>query len=115
MNSVSERKIISMFKSFIERVFVPQLPRMEPTCKQEWTKFNTLISAEQINFGEVQVYVDTLPLPALVITRQGLDRNENKSPLFSKARRDNGLDLNTGFNPSKTFGGPKARPIFPLK
>jgi hypothetical protein len=41
----SERKIINIFKSFIEKIFVTQLPKMDNSCQQEWTKFSALITA----------------------------------------------------------------------
>ena len=33
--NLNERKIVSMFKAFIERVFVPQLPHVIFACTEE--------------------------------------------------------------------------------
>lgn len=38
-----ERKIIQIFKSFIEKALVPQIKRMEGSLF-EWNKFNAMIS-----------------------------------------------------------------------
>jgi hypothetical protein len=35
--------------------------------------------------------------------------------MFIKPKRDNGTDSGTSFNPSRTCGGAKTRPIFPVK
>lgn len=43
--NITERRIVNIFKSFIERVFVPQLSKMDFACQQEWTKFSNMISA----------------------------------------------------------------------
>lgn len=111
----TDRKIIHIFKSFIERVFVPQLPKMEFTCLQEWNKFSSMISTEMPNLNEIQLYVDTLPT---INAKHSFERIETKSPVFSKIRRDSTSEHNNGgasFNPSRTFGGERARMMFPLK
>ena len=61
--SMADKKIISIFRNFIEKVFVPQLSKMDVTCQLEWNKFSNLISAEQVAINEVQFYVDSLPSP----------------------------------------------------
>lgn len=42
--NLSERRIINIFKSFIEKVFVPQLAKLDLSCQQEWNKFSNMIS-----------------------------------------------------------------------
>lgn len=49
--NTSDRKIINIFKSFIDRIFVPQLPKMDASCQQEWNKFSAMISADQLNLN----------------------------------------------------------------
>lgn len=49
--NIGERRIISIFKAFIEKVFVPQLSKMDGNCQQEWNKFSSLITADQFNLG----------------------------------------------------------------
>ena len=67
-----------------------------------------------MNLGELQLYVDTLP--GISPPKGNFDRNDNKSPLFVKARKDSISEQVTGgFNPSRTFGGERARMMFPLK
>lgn len=65
----------------------------------------------------MQLYVDTLPSISPGLNRQNFDRAENKSPLFAKSRKESVSEPNTGggFNPSRTFGGERARMMFPLK
>lgn len=41
--------------------------------------------------------------------------NDNKPTFFTKTKRDTVEDTAGGFNPSKTFGGERARMMFPLK
>ena len=113
MMSLGEKKLITIFKTFIEKVFVPQLPKLEPTCQKEWAKFSSMLGAEQINFGELQLYVDTLPGRGLPDSG---DKPRNKSPFFMKNRKESPATMDQGgFNPSKTFGGERARMTFPLK
>lgn len=49
--------------------------------------------------------------------KHNFDKIEAKSPVFSKIRRDSTTEQNGtgGFNPSRTFGGERARMMFPLK
>jgi hypothetical protein len=42
--TMESRKIVSMFKTFIDKVFVPQLPKMDIGCQKEWTKFSSFFS-----------------------------------------------------------------------
>ncbi len=49
--NLTERKIIGIFKTFIEKVFVPQLSKMDPSSQQEWNKFSSMISPDQFNIG----------------------------------------------------------------
>ena len=74
--SLSDRRIINIFKTFIEKVFVPQLSKIDLSCQQEWNKFSNMISIEQINVGELQLYVETLPgINPPNANRQGFDRS----------------------------------------
>lgn len=58
---MAERKLVNIFKSFVERVFLPQLHKLDFRCQQEWSRFSNMLSAEQLNIAELQQYVDTLP------------------------------------------------------
>lgn len=113
--NLGERKIINIFKSFIERVFVPQLPKMDPTCQQEWTKFSNMLTTEPLNIGEIQLFVDTLPSTSSAFNRPNYSLNDNKPAFFNKPKREFQEETPGSFNPSKTFGGEKARMMFPLK
>lgn len=113
--NLNERKIVSMFKAFIERVFVPQLPKMDLSCQQEWNKFSNIISSDQLTLAEIQLYVDTLPGTSPSTNRPNFIPNDNKPTFFTKTKKEVTEDTTTGFNPSKTFGGERARMMFPLK
>jgi len=45
-----EKRIIAIFKSFIEKALVPQIKKMEGSLF-EWNKFNTMTSSEAINYN----------------------------------------------------------------
>lgn len=114
--NLTERKIIGIFKSFIEKVFVPQLSKMDLSSQQEWNKFSTMISPDQFNIGQVQIYVDGLTGFGSNFNRPNTDINENRQNFFLKSKKQPSMQFNTNtFNPSKTFGGEKARAMFPLK
>ena len=106
--SLSERKVIAIFKTFIEKVFVPQLPKMELPCQKEWAKFSSMLSADQFNYGEMQLYVDTLPTT-------NADKPRNESPFFIKSKKEISVPSEQAGFASKTFGGERARLMFPLK
>lgn len=112
--NTNEKKLVMIFKSFIEKVFVPQLPKMDSFAQKEWGKMSSMLSGDQFNMGELQLYVDTLP--GVSPPQQGGDKPRNKSPFYMKNRKESGLPNNDqgGFNPSKTFGGERARMMFPL-
>lgn len=60
--SLVDKKVIGIFRTFIEKVFVPQLPKMDMNCRLEWNKFASLLASEQVILNEVQLYVDSLSL-----------------------------------------------------
>jgi len=70
-----------------------------------------MISVETINYNELQMFVDSLgPIP----TSPTFDRKDNLAR-FNKKREDEDSSPVMSFNPSKTFGGDRARVMFPLK
>jgi hypothetical protein len=76
-----------------------------------------MVSAEQINMGELQLYVDTLP--AFNSFNTSSFERRNKSPGFGKSRKEASNDqlgsFQGGFNPNKTFGGARTKgPLFPM-
>jgi len=44
-----ERRLIQLFKSFVERVFLPQLKSTDRPAL-EWNKFGSMLSQENINY-----------------------------------------------------------------
>ena len=55
----NEKKLISLFKNFVERALLPQLKKVDGS-QSEWSKFSSMISTESINYNELQLYVDSL-------------------------------------------------------
>ena len=85
---------------------MPHLPKIDPSCQKEWSKFSTMLSSDKLNFGEMQLYVDTLPGTPGVSVQPTQDKFRNKSPFFVKARKESPASNDSnGLNPSKTFGG----------
>lgn len=82
--NLTQRKIISIFKSFIEKVFVPQISKMDLSCQQEWNKFSNMISLDQFNLGQVQNYVDSI---GSNLNRPNIDINENRQNFFLKNKK----------------------------
>jgi hypothetical protein len=82
-----------------------------------------MISSDSINIIEIQQYIEKLPNQLLGIGKYEYEKTvENKLLVSShRLKKDGTLDLNgnTGnsanFNPNKTFGGEKARIMFPMK
>lgn len=107
-----ERRLVQIFRSFVERVFLPQL---KATDRQvvEWGKFNSLLAPEPLNYEELQAYVDSFQ------TGPSFSPFEKREqlPLFKKKTAELDAPASEGgsFNPSKTFGGERARMMFPLK
>lgn len=82
MNATAiERRTISLFKVFIEKVFVPFLPKMDMAAQKEWNQFSKIINADSFSYTEANVYVETLALPNQGISPTLFDRNRNKSPI----------------------------------
>ena len=60
MNMNIEKKLIQLFRSFVEKALVPQIRKSEGSLS-EWHKFSAFLSTENINYPELQFYVDSLP------------------------------------------------------
>lgn len=58
-----EKKFIQVFKTFVEKALLPQIKKFEGSLA-DWNKFASLISADNLNFSELQLYVESLPSPA---------------------------------------------------
>ena len=115
--NISDRRLINLFKTFVEKVFVPHFNKLEIGVQQEWTKFSNMVSVDQINLGELQVYVDTLP--SFGSFNNSSFERRNKSPGFGRSKKDPSNEqigsFQGGFNPNKTFGGARTKgPLFPM-
>jgi hypothetical protein len=103
-----ERKLASLFRSFVEKVFQPQLHTSQGVLK-EWCAFSSLISSPALNLAELQAYVDALPplLPPALPDRRELPlRFSNRQPPHGRPE-----SLEDSFHPSRTFGGERAKNI----
>lgn len=45
----------------MEKAFIPQIRKFDGNL-QDWGRFNALLNNEIINYNELQMYVDTLPV-----------------------------------------------------
>lgn len=104
-----DKKLIAVFRSFVEKVFLPVVKKTEPVFL-EWSKFNQLLSIETNSYDEVAQYVDSLG-GSSTNSFSSLDKRE--VPLFKKRTPEPDTSNGDGsFNPSKTFGGERARMMF---
>lgn len=92
-----EKKFVHLFRTFVERALIPQIKRSEGSMA-EWNKFSNMISGDNINFNELQNFVDSLSSQTQTITSY-----EKLQPPSKKKEEMN--DFEFGFNPNKTFGG----------
>jgi hypothetical protein len=107
---MTDKKLVAAFRGFVEKVFLPALKKTDPALT-EWAKFNQLLSQDGNAYEEAAQYVDglggTSSTPSFA-----LDKRE--VPLFKK-RTQEAESVNSdggSFNPSKTFGGERARMMF---
>ncbi len=57
---LSERRLVSIFKTFVEKVFLP-IPQVKAdNASSEWAKFSNMLK-DLSNLNEMQIYVDSLP------------------------------------------------------
>ena len=107
---MNDKRLVASFKTFVDKVFLPTLKRTDPQAL-EWSKFSRMLSNENVNVEEVAAYVDS-------INNFGNSYQtsfEKKDLPFMRKRNaeDPGPSHNEGsFNPSKTFGGERARMMF---
>ena len=97
----AEKKLINIFKIFIDKALVPQIKKFEGSLAQ-WSKFSSLLLADTLNYVELQYFVDTLPV-------WGSTNNDKLQVLPKKLDSDN---AEVAFNPSKTFGGERNKIIY---
>lgn len=88
-----EKKLILIFKSFVDKALVPQLKR--DGNLDDWNKFAALLQADTLNYNDLQHFVNTLP--AL----------EDRDPLARK--RSEGTAGDRPFNPNQTVGGERSK------
>lgn len=60
-----EKKLVQLFRLFVEKALLPQIKKTNNSVP-EWAKFSTLLSADNINVSELQLYVDSLPGPNFI-------------------------------------------------
>lgn len=75
-----DKKLIAVFRSFVERVFLPVVKKTDPAFV-EWSKFSQLLSIETNSYDEVAQYVDSLG-GSTTNSFSSLDKRE--VPLFKK-------------------------------
>lgn len=104
--SMNDKKLANAFKSFVEKVFLPNLKRSDPQWL-EWNKFNKVISSETINYEELSNYIDNLNSSSGTTNNFQASFEKKDLPFMrKKVAEDTGSNHNEmAFNPSKTFGG----------
>jgi hypothetical protein len=73
--------LINIFRAFVEKSLLPQLHKPEANT-QDWNRFNALLSAELINYGDLQLFVDTLPASNHQL--------ETKEAVYNERKRSDG-------------------------
>lgn len=109
--AMADKRIISVFKTFVEKVFLPNLKKTDPAIS-EWNKFTQLLNNDN-SFDEVAQYVDSIGIQNNPPPFAPLEKRE--IPLFKKRTDTDSMGSNNdvgGFNPSKTFGGKVNRMMF---
>lgn len=56
-----EKKLIQIFKTFVDKALIPQIKKLEGSLN-EWNRFSTLLFSDNINYIDLQSYVDSLPI-----------------------------------------------------
>ena len=90
-------------------MFLPTLKRTDPQYL-EWNKFSRMISNEYVNCDEVANYVDGIH--SSNSTNSFQSSFEKKDLPFMRKKEEQGNQGEMAFNPSKTFGGERARMMF---
>lgn len=56
-----EKKLIQIFKAFVEKALIPQIKKFEGSLN-EWNRFSALLFSDNINYIDLQSYVDSLSM-----------------------------------------------------
>lgn len=89
----------------MEKNLLPQIRKFEGSL-QEWSRLSAMLSSDVLNYNELQMYVDTLPL----FSSAQIDRKE----LPNRKKEDAGSFhevYEQPFNPHRTFGGERSKGI----
>lgn len=73
----NEKKLINLFKNFVERALLPQLKKVDGS-QAEWSKFSSMISTENINYNELTLYVDSLSSNVPLLSTLDKQSSHNK-------------------------------------
>jgi hypothetical protein len=110
---MTDKKLIAAFRNLVDKIFLPNLKKTDPAFL-EWNKFNQLLSMDNNNYDEVVQYVDSIGVQSNPTAFSPLEKRD--IPLFKKRADTDGMINNSNdggsFNPSKTFGGERARMMF---
>lgn len=61
MQISGQKKLVNIFKTFVQKNIVPQLRKLEGSLTQ-WNKFSALLLSDSINYMDMQLFVDSLPV-----------------------------------------------------
>ena len=94
-------------------MFLPTVKRTDPQAL-EWHKFSRLLSAETISLDDISQHVDSINASTSSMPNFASLEKKDLPFVRKKLGEDPGLSNNesSSFNPSKTFGGERARMMF---
>lgn len=56
----NDKRLVNIFRLFVEKSLLPQLRKFECSLA-EWFSFSSLLTMDNINIAELQLFVDALP------------------------------------------------------
>lgn len=109
---MSDKKLVALFRGFVEKVFLPALPKGHPALN-EWGRFSQLLTLDNNAYEEAAQYVEAIGAnnspPSFALDKRDVPLFKKRAQEAESLNNDGG---NGGFNPSKTFGGERARMMF---
>lgn len=83
-----EKRLIATFRTFVEKVFLPQCSKNEAVMT-DWSKYIGLLSSENLNINDIQFYVDSIGMginqvnPLLMQSQQSVPTIGKKEEFYN--------------------------------
>lgn len=124
----TERKLVGLFKQFMEKCIVPTI-RNFGTVMTDWQSFSGLLTQEPLDYLKLQSFLDVKTSGVRMFPATNFPKKDDKDLKttggFLKKKEDIPTTVESplpeppgtySFNSNKTFGGEKARlNMYPLK